>query len=114
MHFELCGPMGVNSLGGKSTFIDDNTRKIWIYFLKQKFEVFGVFKNFKALVEKQSGRELKALRFDQGGEYISGEFETFLKDIGIKHELTVSFSPPTKWGGWKKKSNYYGTSAQHS
>ena len=72
--------------------IDDCTRKIWIYFLKQKSEVFGVFKNFKALVEKQSGRAVKTLRSDQGGEYLSGEFEAFLKDNGIKHELTVSFS----------------------
>ena len=96
VHSDLCGPMRENSLGGKKyflTFIDDCTRKIWIYFLKQKSEAFGVFKTFKALVEKQSGRELKALRSDQGGEYMSGEFEAFLKDNGIKHQLTVSYSP---------------------
>ena len=33
------------------TFIDDLSRKTWIYFLKTKGEVFARFKEFKALVE---------------------------------------------------------------
>ena len=53
------------------TFIDDFTRKVWVYFLKYKSEVFEKFFHFKALVEKQSGQHIKVLRTNRGGEYIS-------------------------------------------
>ena len=42
-------------------FIDDFSRYCWVYFLKHKFEVFGLFKVFKALVENQSGRKLNQI-----------------------------------------------------
>ena len=32
------------------TFIDDYSRKTWIYFLKKRDEVFEKFKEFKALI----------------------------------------------------------------
>ena len=41
---------------------------------EQKLEIFGAFKKFKAIVEKESGHEIKAMRSDQGGEFISKEF----------------------------------------
>jgi hypothetical protein len=34
------------------TFIDDFSRKIWIYFLKEKNEVFKIFKEWKSLMKK--------------------------------------------------------------
>jgi hypothetical protein len=37
------------------TFIDDFSRKVWVYFLKYKSDVFVVFKEFKEKVEKESG-----------------------------------------------------------
>jgi hypothetical protein len=48
------------------TFIDDLSRKIWVYFLMEKSETFGVFKEFKALVEKQAGVPIQILRTDKG------------------------------------------------
>ena len=74
MHTDICGPMQVPSLGGSIyflTFIDDFSRKTWVYFLKYKFETFSKFKEFKAFVEKQSGLSIKVLRLDRGGEYMS-------------------------------------------
>jgi hypothetical protein len=53
------------------TFIDDFSRKIWIYFLKNKSDTFSKFKYFKAEAEKQSGKYVKVLRSDGGGEYNS-------------------------------------------
>ena len=38
------------------SFIDDHTRKVWVYFMKHKSEVFNHFKAFKAMVEKERGR----------------------------------------------------------
>jgi hypothetical protein len=46
VHSDICGPMTVSSLGGflyYVTFIDDFSRKTWIYFIKTKDEVFSRF-----------------------------------------------------------------------
>jgi len=74
------------------TFIDDYSRKIWIFFLKEKSEVYEFFKSFKALVERESGFPLKTLRTDRGGEYVGGEFKAFLKENGIRHQLTARYT----------------------
>lgn len=96
VHSDVCGPMSNPSLSDNKyfiLFIDDFTRMTWVYFLKQKSEVFSVFKKFKALVEAQSGCKLKTLRTDNGKEYTSGDFNQFCEDLGIQHQLTVSYSP---------------------
>ena len=46
--------------------------------MKQKSEVFGNFKRLKAVVEKESGKQIKTLRSEGGGEYCSSEFSDFL------------------------------------
>ena len=50
-------------------FIDDHSRKTWIYFLKDKDGVLAKFQEFKAQVENQTGRKIKVLRSYNGGEY---------------------------------------------
>ena len=65
------------------SFIDYFSRYCWVYFLKHKFEVFGLFKVFKALVKNQSGRKLKILIFENGGEYVKSEFIQYWEDAGI-------------------------------
>ena len=65
IHSYVCGPMSTTSLSGYVyyvSFIDDYSRKIWIYLLKEKKEVFGKFKEFKALVENLTERKTKTLR----------------------------------------------------
>jgi hypothetical protein len=73
--------------------IDDYSRKTWVYFLKSKDEVFGKFKQFKALIENLSERKIKILRSDNGREYTSKEFINFCKDVRIKMELTTTYNP---------------------
>ena len=43
--------------------------------MQKKYQTFSNFLEFKALVEKYSGKKVKALRSDNGGEYISNEFK---------------------------------------
>eukprot|EP00253_Pinus_taeda_P009530 PITA_09530 len=96
IHSDLCGPMQAASLAGSQyflTFIDDFTRKTWVYFLKNKSEVFEKFRNFKALVENQSGLHIKVLRTDRGGEYISKEFLRFCRENGIHKQFTRRYTP---------------------
>ncbi|KAL4348689.1 hypothetical protein GQ457_17G010100 [Hibiscus cannabinus] len=96
VHTDVCGPIKPPSFGKSRyllLFIDDYSRKTWVYFLKQKSEAFGAFKNVKALVEKESGFEIKSLRSDRGGEFTSNEFNDFCKANGIRRPLTVPRSP---------------------
>ena len=73
--------------------IDDYSQKSWIYFLKAKSETFDKFKEFKTLIENQTGRHIRILRSDNGGEYESNEFDDFCREAGIKKELTVPYNP---------------------
>jgi hypothetical protein len=90
VHLDNCGPMQTPSIGGSTyflTFIDDFSRKTWIYFLKHKSDALGCFQKFKSLVEKQSGYYIKCLRTDKGGEYISREFQNFVKFMASTNNL---------------------------
>ena len=92
----MWGPAKVSSFGGSLyfvTFIDDASRKLWIYFLKQKSDVFDVFKNWRATTENETGLKLKCLRSDNGGEYCSDEFERYCAMNGIKRQKTVPRNP---------------------
>lgn len=53
------------------SFVDEHGRKLWVYMIRHKDEVFKIFKRFKILVENQSDENIKILRADEGGEYIS-------------------------------------------
>ena len=67
---DVWGPSPVSSLGGSRfyvTFIDDFSRKVWIYFLKHKSDLFATFKKWKAEVENQTSLKVKCLRSDNGG-----------------------------------------------
>ncbi|KAL0326674.1 UNVERIFIED_CONTAM: Retrovirus-related Pol polyprotein from transposon TNT 1-94 [Sesamum angustifolium] len=76
-------------------FIDDYSNDL-VYFMREKSEVFKVFKKFKNLVEKQSGRSVKVLRSDRGKEYNNSEFDKFCEEEGIEHQTTVSYNPQQK------------------
>ena len=71
------------------TFINDCNKKVWIYFLKNKFEAFNTFKIWKARVETETDLKLKCLRSDNGGEYIDGGFKKYCATNGIKMEKTI-------------------------
>ncbi|KAG8490916.1 hypothetical protein CXB51_014727 [Gossypium anomalum] len=76
--------------------LDDLTRFCWVYFLKQKSEVFEAFNKFKALAENQSGCKIKALRTDNGTEYLSERFQKLCEQAGIHHSKNSLYSS-AKW-----------------
>jgi transposase InsO family protein len=61
--------------------------------LKIKVNVFIVFKQFRALVEKSIGRSIKCLRTDNGEEFTSMEFENYCKKSGIDRHKTTTYTP---------------------
>jgi transposase InsO family protein len=115
VHTDVCGPMTQRSLSGCEyylTFIDDYSRKTWIYFLKAKSEVFTRFQEFRALVENQSGKKIKVLWSDNGGEYSSRQFVDFCAQHGIRRQMTVPYNP--QQNGVAERKNRAITSAARS
>ena len=96
VHTDVCGPMQTQSFGGSRyfiTFIDDYSCYCYTYFLKKKSEALEKFKEFKASVENEFKMKIEALRADRGGEYLSNEFQQFLKECGIRPDFTAAYSP---------------------
>ena len=96
VYSDVCGPMEIESIGGNKyfvTFIDDAFQKLWVYILRTKDQVFQVFQKFHTLIKRETGRKLKRLRTDNGGEYTSREFEEYCSNHGIRHEKTVPGTP---------------------
>jgi hypothetical protein len=96
IHTDLCGPLSVPSVGNARyflTFIDDATRFITVYPLARKDETFERFVMFKTLIEKQTGKSIKILHSDGGGEYINTDMRTYLSTHGIRHETTTAEMP---------------------
>ena len=79
VHSNLVGPLHVQSLNGSRyicVFTDDYYRKSWTYFLKPKGEAYEKFILFREMVEKETRRQIKKLRIDRGGEFLSKNFIT--------------------------------------
>ncbi|UYV74507.1 hypothetical protein LAZ67_11003722 [Cordylochernes scorpioides] len=96
IHSDICGPMRTKSYGGAlyfATFIDDFSRMIFTFVMKRKNEVFKGFKVFKRFAEKQTGKKIKAIRSDNAAEYLSSDFKEYLLEEGIRHQLSVEYSP---------------------
>ena len=82
VHADICEPINPISSSNKRyilSFIDDFSRKIWLYFLNEKSETFSHFKRFKVLVEKEAGVSIRCLRTDRGGEFTSKNLVSFVK-----------------------------------
>lgn len=76
IHTDVCGPMSVESLGGKKyflTFKDDATNYRHVFFLKYKSEVVDKFKIYEKLVSNKYGRSIKVLRSDNGLEFCNSQ-----------------------------------------
>ena len=61
--------------------------------MRRKSETFEKFKEYRAMVERQTEKLIKTLRSDRGGEYLLGEFDDFLKEEGIVSQLTAPGTP---------------------
>ncbi|CAN6472385.1 unnamed protein product [Victoria cruziana] len=77
IHTDICSPFPTASWNGQQyfiTFIDDYSRYCYLYLISEKSQSLEVFKSYKAEVENQLGKRIKAVRSDRGGEYY-GRFD---------------------------------------
>ncbi|CAI7864804.1 unnamed protein product [Closterium sp. NIES-53] len=91
-----CIPLKLGAVGAEYflTIEDVYTRMTWVYVLSKKSDVAETVKtDWLPMVERQQDRLVKAIRTNRGGEFLSKEFSSWLKKNGIKHSLTMPYSP---------------------
>ena len=96
VHSDVCGPMQTPGLSGERyfvTFIDEKSGRVSVALLKSKDGVLREFKSYRARAEKSSGRDIKTLRSDGGGEFLNNEFRRYLLEAGIQHTVSPPYSP---------------------
>ncbi|CAB0002804.1 unnamed protein product, partial [Nesidiocoris tenuis] len=96
VHVDLCGPMETMSIGGARyflTLVDDHSRHVFVYILKEKSQVKKYLADFKALVECQTGRKIKAIRSDNGTEFCNSAVSQLFTQAGIIHQRTMNYTP---------------------
>ncbi|CAI7773794.1 unnamed protein product [Closterium sp. NIES-54] len=97
VHVDLVGPMKVKGDGGalySITMVDDCTRLTWSFPLAKKSDAARVIiEEWLPMVERESGKRVKAIRRDRGGEFLGAEFRSWLKQHGIKQQLTTAYTP---------------------
>ena len=87
VHADLCGPIAPATPGGRRYFlllVDDHSRYMWATLLTSKDEAAGALARFQAAAEAESGRRLRTLRTDRGGEFMSGTFAAHCTEMGVQ------------------------------
>ncbi|KAH9743690.1 hypothetical protein KPL70_003387 [Citrus sinensis] len=96
VHTDVCGPINVQARGGYEyfiTFTDDYSRYGYVYLMRHKSEALEKFKEYRAETEKQLDKNIKKLRSDRGGEFLSGDFKEYLVENEIISQLTAPGTP---------------------
>jgi transposase InsO family protein len=96
VHGDLCGPVSPPTPSGNKYFlllIDEMSRYMWLHLLSSKDQVVAAIRNFQSAVEVESGRKLKVLRTDRGGEFTSVEFSEHCARRGVQRQLTAPYTP---------------------
>lgn len=97
IHTDIWGsPNTVSSLSGAHYFLtltDDFSKKVWIYFLKTKEEVFCCFAEWKLMVENQTEKRVKCLRSDNRLEFCNQKMDNLCEESGIKRHKTCPYTP---------------------
>jgi hypothetical protein len=83
--------------------VDDYSRYTWVFFLHDKTEVVECFKKFAKRAQNEFGVKFKKIRSDNGKEFINTNIEKYYDEVGIKHEVSATYTPLTKWCSREKE-----------
>ncbi|GBM71737.1 Retrovirus-related Pol polyprotein from transposon TNT 1-94 [Araneus ventricosus] len=104
---DLCGPIQNVAIGGYRYFLtitDDYSRKVNVYPVKEKRDVFKCFRSHQNRVERYLNSKIISIRTDNGLEFCNSEFEVLLEEQGIKVERTNTYT--TEQNGVSERYNY--------
>lgn len=96
VHADLWGPYRFKTNGGYSyflTLVEDKSRTTWIYLLSDKSSIPHIIKDFISLVQNQFHITIKALRTDNGTEFVNSSLDSHLLSLGIIHQTSCVYTP---------------------
>jgi transposase InsO family protein len=96
LHMDIFGPIAYISIDGNKygfVIVDDYSCFTWVFFLRSKSEVQGIFKKFVRRAQNEFDVKIKRVRSDNGTESKNTNIEEFLDEEGIKHEFSVPYTP---------------------
>ncbi|KAA6413812.1 MAG: hypothetical protein FRX48_02174 [Lasallia pustulata] len=120
IYSDFWGPYRVTTIGGNRyfvTFTNEHTRHSSLYLLKQKSDLYEVFKTFKQQAKRDTTRKVEIIRSDNGEEYkklarlypeIEFEFTKIsAHTVFVEHEKggQLLASPDNYTTGWVESTN---------
>ena len=96
VHSDVCGPMQTPTSGGAKLFVlfkDEHSSYRAAHLIKHKSEVPDKFREYVHTLNFETGKKVATLRSDNGGEFTSNDFESWLKEKHIRHETSVPHNP---------------------
>eukprot|EP00253_Pinus_taeda_P023730 PITA_23730 len=114
-HSDVCGPFSIAFMAKHRyyvIFVDDYSRKCWIFFMQKKDQTFTKFFDFKALFEKESVKKVTSLWSDNGVVYVSNKFKNLCVMEGVKWELMAPHNPQHNGVAERKNKSIVGTARE--
>jgi len=96
VYSDVHGPVSTRSWWGNVywvSFIDDYSCFPAVYFIRNKSDVFGVFKQYRVWAENMTGCRISVLCDNKGGEYTLTKLDRYLAEAGIHHEHLIQDTP---------------------
>ncbi|KAG2810460.1 hypothetical protein PC113_g23763 [Phytophthora cactorum] len=98
LHFDICGPMEENSLGGSKyllLIVDEASGCMKGFCLRAKSESEDCIKTYIMKVQKQFGKKVKFVRHDGAREFATNLLKDFYEDEDIEQQTTVPYAHQT-------------------
>jgi len=109
VHSDVCGPITPSTINEKNyyvIFVDQYTHYCVTYLIKNKSDVFDMFKDFLAKSEAHFNLKMVNLYIDNGREYLSNDMREFCVQKGITYHLTVPHTPQQMGFRTNDKNSY--------
>jgi transposase InsO family protein len=71
-------------------FIDDFSRRTWIYFMKHHSETLSIYKNFSAMIRTHFDTSIHVFHADSTREYLSDALRQVLAEQGTLAQFSCS------------------------
>jgi hypothetical protein len=87
VHGDICWPINSTTPSGNLYFlllVDDYNRYMWVVFLPTKDGAPAAIKRVQAGAERKSGKKLRALRTNRGGEFTVNHFNDYFVELGVQ------------------------------
>ncbi|KAJ9529163.1 hypothetical protein QJQ45_007834 [Haematococcus lacustris] len=96
IHMDVCGPMHARARDGSlyvATFLDEYTKLSVCVPISSKAQVPDTVRTVIEELETQSGYRCKAIRTDNGTEYVNSRMREYCASKGIVHQHSAPYSP---------------------